>query len=155
MNDSLHEKFTLLIPQTEEELNAYYKLRFEILRKPWGQPEDSVRDEWEDNSVHVLLVLEDHTALATGRLQLNSEEEGQIRSMAVKDGYQGRGLGSAVLKFIEEIARERKLNRIILDAREKAIGFYEKHGYSPCGKSYTLFGVIPHVRMEKILTGKK
>jgi hypothetical protein len=34
---------------------------------------------------------------------------------------------------------------------KEQLHFYKKNGYNPEGDSYILFGVIPHVRMKKIL----
>lgn len=143
--------YKIIIPSSHAEIQAYYKLRFEILRKPWGQDENTVRDEWEDQSLHVLMIDENGNAIATGRLQYNSGTEGQIRSMAVAKEFQGQGLGTKVLKFIEEQAMEKKYQKIILDARDLAVEFYKKNGYKIEGDSYTLFDVIPHFRMSKSL----
>ena len=142
---------TIIIPTTIIELDAYYKLRYEVLRKPWGQAEDSTKDEWEDISIHVLMLNKNGEAIAAGRLQLNPGSEGQIRSMAVKEEYRGQGLGSEILLFLEEKAREKDLSLIVLDARENAIPFYKRHGYISIGASYLLFNEIPHERMEKKL----
>ncbi len=139
----------IIEPSSVEELEKYYRLRFEILRKPWNQPESSTKDEWEKNSIHVLMIDDENEAIAVGRLQLNSVEEGQIRSMAVRSDRQGKGLGSAILNFIEQKAKDKKLKSIMLDARENAVAFYEKHGYRIIGDSYLLFGVIRHYRMRK------
>ena len=143
--------YRLLIPASESEIEAYYKIRFEVLRKPWGQDINTTRDEWEDNSLHVLMIDDAENAIATGRLQFNSDSEGQIRSMAVVESHRGKGLGSIVLKFLEEKAKEKKLTMIVLDARDLAVKFYEKNGYKVEGNSYTLFEVIPHFRMSKDL----
>ncbi len=136
-------------PISEEELEKYYNLRYEILRKPWDQPKASTKDEWENNSIHVLMLNEQDEAIAVGRLQLNSDEEGQIRSMAVRSDLQGKGLGSQIIDYIEQRAREKKLKCILLDARINAVKFYENHGYKVIGDSYLLFGVIPHFQMKK------
>jgi predicted GNAT family N-acyltransferase len=136
-------------PTTEEELKKYYSLRYEILRKPWNQPMASTKDEWENNSIHVLMLNEKDEAIAVGRLQLNSDEEGQIRSMAVRGDLQGKGLGSKIMDYIEQKAKEKKLKHILLDARINAVKFYEKHGYKVIGDSYLLFGVIKHFQMRK------
>ena len=141
--------YKIIEPANEEELKKYYDLRYEILRKPWNQPEHSTKDEWEDNSIHVLMLNDKEEAIATGRLQLNNEAEGQIRSMAVRRDVQGQGLGSAIVNYIEQKVIEKKLTCIILDARENAVAFYEKHGYHIIGDSYLLFGVIKHYRMKK------
>ena len=139
----------IIEPKTEEELEKYFNLRYEILRKPWNQPLSSTKDEWEGQSVHVLMLDENKEAIACGRLQLNSKEEGQIRSMAVRGDMQGKGFGKKIIEYIETKARELKLKTITLDARINAVKFYENSGYKVVGESYLLFGVIPHFRMEK------
>ena len=143
------DNFKIIIPSSKEEIDSYYKLRFEILRKPWGQDKNTTRDEWEDQSLHVMMTDDEGNTIATGRLQFNSAEDGQIRSMAVLDSYQGKGLGTRVLKFLEQKAKEKNLSKIVLDARDHAVKFYETNGYLIEGNSYTLFGVIPHFRMVK------
>jgi predicted GNAT family N-acyltransferase len=143
--------YKIIIPSNKIELELYYNLRYEVLRKPWGQPEQTTRDEWENQSLHVLMIDDSRKAIATGRLQFNSETEGQIRSMAVAEQFRGKGLGTKVLKFIEEKAIEKKISKIILDARDNAVNFYLKNGYDIEGDSYLLFDVIPHFRMMKII----
>src|SRR5258708_13737594 len=92
----------IIEPRTNDELEKYYNLRYEILRKPWNQPQSSTKDEWEKNSIHVLMLDEIDEAIACGRLQLNSADEGQIRSMAVRTDLQGQGLESAIINYIEQ-----------------------------------------------------
>jgi len=144
-------KFKIIEPVTEIEFEKYYDLRFEILRKPWNQPKSSTKDEWENNSIHVLMLNEKSEAIAVGRLQLNNASEGQIRSMAVRTDMQNKGLGSDIISFIEKKAKEKNLEYITLDARINAVKFYEKHGYVVAGESYLLFGEIKHFRMTKKL----
>ncbi|MBP6334568.1 MAG: GNAT family N-acetyltransferase [Bacteroidia bacterium] len=141
----------IIQPKTDEELNAYYNLRYEVLVKPWNQPPARARDEWENNSVHFLMLNNSNEAIATGRLQLNSEVEGQIRSMAVSPAYQGNGLGRLIIKEIEKEANERKLKYIVLEARENALNFYLNCGYLAIADSFLLFDVIKHTRMRKDL----
>ncbi len=143
--------YRIIIPEKEEELQAYYKLRYEILRKAWGQSEHTTRDEWENQSLHVLMVDENGKGVATGRLQYNSDTEAQIRSMGVTEELRGQGLGSRVLKFLEEKAREKNYRRLTLDARDNAVNFYKRNGYTVFGDSYTLFDIIPHFKMGKEL----
>jgi N-acetylglutamate synthase-like GNAT family acetyltransferase len=139
-------------PNTPRELESYYRIRYEILRKPWNQPEQSTKDEWEDKSIHLLMLGDSGEGIATGRLQLDGSETGHIRSMAVVEHMQNKGLGTQIIHKIEDKAKEKKLKKIILDAREEAVHFYEKNGYKVIGDSYLLFGTIKHYRMEKVLT---
>ena len=141
----------IIQPSGKEQWEQYYDLRYQVLRKPWNQPVSSTKDNAEDISVHLLMINDKGEAVAAGRLQLNSEIEGQIRSMAVRSDYQGKGLGSAIVRYIEDIAKDRKLKYLVLDSRENAVRFYVKNGYRVTGKSYLLFGMIQHYKMMKEL----
>ncbi len=141
----------IIEPSAAEEWIKYYDLRYEVLRKTWNQPYSSTKDKEEDISIHLLMLGDDDEAIAAGRLQINSNEEGQMRSMAVRNDRQGKGLGTIMAKHIEEIVREKKLKYVVLDARENAVKFYEKLGYKTIGESYLLFGTIQHYRMRKEL----
>jgi ribosomal protein S18 acetylase RimI-like enzyme len=141
----------LVEPKTEEDLEKYYRLRYEVLRKPWNQPFASTMDETENESIHILIKDDSGNALAAGRLQFNSSEQGQLRSMAVHSDYQGKGLGNKLIQELERIAKSKGMKEIILDARENAVVFYKANGYEIIAPSYLLFGVIPHFVMQKNL----
>ena len=74
---------------------------------------------------------------------------GQIRFMAVETDSQGKGIGEKLMLHLESIAFENDKKKIILHAREIAIGFYRKLGYELIEKSHLLFGEIQHYLMEK------
>lgn len=136
-------------PKTEQEFAAYYDLRWRVLRKPWGQPKGSEKDDKEEESIHIMAVdKETGGIVGVGRLHKNSDEEGQIRFMAVRDDYRGRGIGRMILSELHAEATRLGLKRVVLVARDPAVGFYAKHGYNMVGKSDALFGSITHQRME-------
>ena len=141
----------IIEPSTTAEWDQYYQLRYEVLRKPWNWSFSSTKDDTEDISLHFLMLDEKNEAIATGRLQVNSAEEGQVRSMAVREDWQGKGLGTAIVRWIENKAQQLKVKYMVLDARENAIKFYETLGYKVVGDSYLLFGTIQHYRMRKDL----
>jgi ribosomal-protein-alanine N-acetyltransferase len=67
---------------------------------------------------------------------LSSEETGRIFSLAVHPSYQGRKLGSALLKEIIQVFRRIGVSEIILEVRKgnvKARKFYERHGFHQTG----------------------
>lgn len=136
-------------PKNREEWERYFDLRWRVLRAPWNQPRGSEQDDREDVSIHVAVWDQSGRALAVGRLQLNSEAEGQVRYMAVDPDLKGRGLGSVVLRELESQAKSKGVRRVILNAREEAEPFYTRHGYQVVGPAETLFGSVPHSRMEK------
>ena len=91
----------------------------------------------------------DGIPIGVGRVHFNSETEAQIRSMAVEEEWRGKGIGSIVIKELEKIAIEKGAKKIILQARDNAVKFYERNGYKVVKPSHTLFGSIPHYLMEK------
>ena len=142
----------IIEPKSPEEFNQLYSLRYKILRKPWHQPLGSERGKSEELSIHRMIISkETGDALAVGSLQFNSDEESQIRYMAVAEDYQGQGLGRQILSSLEDIAREKGLHRMVLQARENAIPFYKNSGYNIIEKTHLLFGQIQHWLMEKEL----
>lgn len=143
--------FTLIEPTSESDYNDYYRIRYEILRKPWNQPEKSTKDDTESTSIHLLAKDDSGKSVATGRMQFNSDEEAQIRSMAVIDECQGKGIGTLLIQHLEKIAHEKRIRRIVLDARENAVQFYIRNGYRIVEPSYLLFGEIKHFKMLKDL----
>ena len=142
---------SILAPQTDEDFERYYHLRWRLLREPWGQPPGSERDYLDVAAVHLFACRADRVPIAVGRLHFNSRTEAQIRYMAVEKQYQRRGIGRLILHALERMAVERGARCVVLDARESASGFYQKHGYAIAGSAHTLYGVIAHVRMNKRL----
>ncbi len=138
-------------PTSDIDWERYFDLRWRVLRAPWQQPKGSEKDDREADSVHLMLCDASRMPLAIGRLHLNSPYEAQIRFMAVDPMVTRQGLGATVLKALEERAVEAGARRIVLNAREQAIPFYQKHGYLVTGEAETMFGSVFHSRMTKNL----
>ncbi len=137
-------------PQTSEEFDDYYELRWIVLRKPWKQPKGSEKDEFENNSTHIMACI-GKEIVGVGRIHLKSKEKMQIRYMAVKEKYRSKGIGTLVLKELEKRAKNKQIKYIVLNARENALQFYIRNGYSIVGKGDTLFDNINHWIMQKDL----
>lgn len=122
-------QYTIIQPTTEQTLNDYFQLRWEVLRKPFKRPRGSEQDEYDQVSEHCMLVDESHNALGVGRLHFNSPEEAQIRFMAVKPELQGEGHGVRIIQYLELLARDQGATRVIINSRDTTLGFYLKCGY--------------------------
>jgi N-acetylglutamate synthase-like GNAT family acetyltransferase len=138
-------------PQSHEEFAQYFDLRWRVLRAPWGQPRGSEQDELENSAEHAMIVDDAGRVLAVGRLHFNSHDEAQIRYMAVDDEARGRGLGSLIVEYFEQIARQRGANVIVLNARNEVTGFYARLGYEIVGEGPTMFDIVAHSKMSKRL----
>ena len=140
--------FTIKQPESPEEFKQYYNLRYRILRAPWGEPQGSEVDGIEDQCFHIM-ALDQDKVVGVGRIQYNSTNEAQIRYMAIEKVYEGNGIGRMIVDALEQEAKNRNINTVMLDAREPAVGFYQRLGYSVAQKSYVLFDEIQHYRMTK------
>ena len=137
-------------PKTENEFQQYYNLRWRILRKPWGQAEGSEQDTDDEHCYHIM-TLSKNIITGVARLEFPSINQSQLRYMAVDNSYQGQGVGSCIVEHMEQYSREQNAHELFLNARENALGFYEKLGYQVTEKSYLLFDSIQHYKMVKSL----
>ena len=136
-------------PKTPEEFQRYRDLRWKILRAPYDKPRITEKDDVGTNDYPLMVCEVDGIPIGVGRAHFISKEEAQIRSISVEPDWEGKGIGSIVLKELEKIVIEKGARRIIIHARNSAIAFYKKNGYLEVEPSYTLFGEIEHTLMEK------
>jgi predicted GNAT family N-acyltransferase len=93
------------------------------------------------SALHVLARI-DGAPVATGRLLLN-EPDGRLHigRVAVLAEWRNRGVGTAVMAALHELARENGARQITLAAQLHAIGFYEKLGYTARGDVFLDAGI--------------
>ena len=137
-------------PSSSEEFKEYDLFRWEILRKPLGKSIESLKDEYEDSSYHLIGVI-DNKIIACGRLHFNSDNEAQIRYMAIDENFQKKGIGVKIIELLEAEAKKKQINKIVLNARNHVIKFYAKSGYRAVKKYEGSDTGIPHTTMEKTL----
>jgi N-acetylglutamate synthase-like GNAT family acetyltransferase len=137
-------------PQTDAEWKAYYGLRFYVLREPWNQPLGSEVLADEDQAIHAIAV-EEGEVLGVARMHESTAKQGQVRCVAIATAAQGKGIGKAIMAYLEVKARQKGWSEIVLEARENAVPFYKAIGYTIVTESYLLFGEIQHFRMQKTL----
>lgn len=80
--------------------------------------------------------------------------EGHLRGMAVLPHLRGAGIAERLLNRAEEELRSHNCIRVTLDTTEplqRAMRFYEKHGYRRSGKVTDFFG-MPLIEYEKTLS---
>ena len=142
--------YTIKSPETKSEWESYFNFRWEKLRKPLGMPKDTLKDDKEQDSCHLIAVDSDEKVVGTGRLHFNSEQEGQIRYMAVNESIQRKGLGSSIVLELEMMAKKKGAKKMVLNARENALNFYLSLGYKEI-EPYESDTGIPHTTMSKEL----
>jgi len=83
------------------------------------------------------------------------EDDAHLLLFAVRPEHRRRGVGSALLRWLEEVARACGARRIRVEARrenEAARSFYNEHGYHERAIAHGMYsGVVDGVRLEKWL----
>ena len=137
-------------PSSEEEMNSLRALRLEVFVREQGVPEELELDALDAEAIHAV-AWDRGEVVGTGRLILRPMREAQIGRMAVRSSARGRGIGSAVLGFLEREAKAQGARRIELHAQSHVKGFYRRHGYRQKGARFLEAG-IEHVVMRKRLS---
>lgn len=106
-------------------------------------------DEIDKKSIHLLLKVNDKIA-ATARIfkSDNSSSKWTVGRFAVLKEYRGKGLGSYLMKKVEEKIKEQGGLIAELSAQKQAEKFYLSLGYKPMGEIY-YDQHAPHIHMEK------
>ena len=123
-------------------------MRYNVLRKPLNQPLGSERNDGDESGVHFALY-DNGELKAIARLDNAGQHIGQVRFVAVDRIDQGKGYGKLIMEAAEAFSLNRGDQKMILHARDYAVDFYLKLGYSIVEKSYKLFDVLQHFLMEK------
>ena len=137
-------------PESAGEWDAYFDLRWRVLRQPLGQPIGSERDAQESIATHRAAVTPDGSLVGVARLHAQSALEGKIRYMAVEHGCRNAGIGGLLLDTLVREATSHGLSRLVLNARTEAVEFYGRRGFVRIGVGPTQFG-IKHASMFKRL----
>lgn len=125
---------------TPEEFAHCAAIRMEVFVHEQGVPAEEEMDDLDATAVHVLAWL-DGEPVGTGRLVPLGSDRGKIGRMAVRAPCRGRGVGSAVMSRLIEIALERGIRVITLAAQLHAIPFYERFGFTARGEVFVEAGI--------------
>ncbi|WP_245608612.1 GNAT family N-acetyltransferase [Saccharibacillus sacchari] len=125
------------------------QLRDAVLRRPLGR---SIADDDLSGDVEALHVGAFAEECLVGILLLKPKSEGllQMKQVAVDESLRGMNVGRKLVKYAEELAARQGCREIMLHAREVAVIFYEKLGYTREGELFEEMG-IPHYVMRKKL----
>lgn len=125
------------------------QLRNQILREPLGLKLTS--EELDSEKEDILIAsFDDDDMMGCCILTPVNPSTIRLRQMAVPATLQGKGIGASIMSFAEDLARDKGFSRIIMHARDTAIGFYEKFGFRVVGDQFNEVN-LPHHIMEKDL----
>jgi len=80
-----------------------------------------------------------------------TEKQFQLRGMATKENYQGKGFGKMLITKSEELLKEKEVIIVWCNARIVALDFYKKQGFKIIGKEFDIPQIGGHFVMYKKL----
>lgn len=120
----------------------------------WSWTEARIERAIRDRDINVAVVRESATLLAFGIMSYR-DEKAHLLLFAVNPSHRRRGIGSVVLRWLEEVARGAGIRRIHVECRrdnEAARNFYGEHGYHEYEIARRYYAAVEDaIRLEKWL----
>jgi GNAT superfamily N-acetyltransferase len=137
-----------LVPFGSSDYDQTVALRRAVLLDPFGIPLAAAQvDDQDAHHLGAFLAQE-----CVGCLFLIERGGGtwQLRQMAVMADLQGRGIGRRLVLEAFSRAREAGIAQLMAHAREPAVAFYERMGFTVTGEPFEQVG-LPHRTVTKTL----
>ena len=124
---------------------------------PWTWREPRVRHAIADRDTNVIVVGPPGAVAAFG-VMYYTDDDAHLLLFAVHRSRQRQGVGSALLRWLEQAARAAGAQRIRVEARMDNVAarsFYNEHGYHERKLAPRMYsGRLDGVRLEKWLEGQ-
>ena len=131
-----------------------FLVRHPVLRE--GKPIESCQFDGDDfeTTTHFGLFIDKNligviSVFKNNSIIFNSENQFQIRGMAILNNFQRKGFGNELIKHAEEYIKSQFGKLIWFNARESAVPFYEKLGYIKIGEPFFISDIGIHYIMNK------
>ena len=140
----------IVAPHGSIEYLRAVQLRREVLRWPLGL--EFTRQELDDehNQHHLVIVDGEHLVACLSLLPMEDRTV-KMRQVAVQPSWQRRHVGQRLVEASEKFAQAAGYEKMVLHAREAAVPFYLRLGYSIDGECFEEVGII-HFAMFKTLS---
>ncbi|AYL98936.1 GNAT family N-acetyltransferase [Mucilaginibacter celer] len=104
----------------------------------------------EDNYGYHFAAFKDNDIIAVVSL-FKKEDDWQFRKFAVDSGLQNMGIGKAMLQHITDFAITGGGTRLWCNARDTAIGFYLKYGFTHTGQLFSKNGFNYEILEKRLI----
>lgn len=121
----------------------------------WRWTSERVRRHLRDGSTNVAVSRGPDGLLRGFGIMSYADDDAHLLLFAVDPRWRRRGVGAALLGWLEEVARTAGLRRVLLECRrdnEAARQFYGALGYQERVIVHRMYGVEDGIRLEKWLT---
>lgn len=134
---------------TDPDLNHAFSIRTKVFVEEQKVPKDLEIDEWEEKAIH-FLAWENELPIGTCRLRFVDKFTAKVERVAVLKEKRKTGAGKLLMQTLEDLARQKGAQKLLLHAQVQVIPFYKKLGYKPFGTPFDDAGIL-HMKMEKSL----
>ncbi|THE09250.1 GNAT family N-acetyltransferase [Bacillus timonensis] len=136
------------IVTNNKEQDDAYTIRKVVFVDEQNVPLEEEIDQFEDEATHIVLY-DDNEPVGAGRFR-ELDGYGKVERICVLASHRKKGAGNLIMEKIEDIAKERGISKLKLNAQTHAENFYKKLGYETVSGIFLDAG-IPHVTMIKAL----
>lgn len=138
-----------LISYLSAEYTQIIDLRNRELRFPLGmeltqEDIDAEKDHWHVACFEENQIIGNVTLVPLKNMHI------KMRQVCIDRDFQGKGIGTKMLIFCENFAKEKGYENIFCHARATATPFYIKHGYQMIGEPFEEIGILHYYMMKKI-----
>ena len=121
---------------------------------PWRWTPPRVQRAVADARTNVCVAVNGDALLGFG-IMIYADDTAHLSLLAVNADARRQGVGTALLQWLEQVARVAGTLRVRLEARHDnagALAFYRRHAYAQTGTVPGMYlGVADGVRLEKLL----
>ena len=135
----------IIIGSYQKLQNQCNLIRYSVFVEEQNIPESIEIDDRDNVCLHVIVKI-NNKPIATGRIDI--EKEGKIGRLAVIKDYRNKGYGSLIVNKLEEIAQQKHLTSVWLNAQKASIKFYQRLGYQIIGDEFIEANIV-HQKMSK------
>ena len=123
------------------------ELRKQVFVSEQNYPEDKLFDD-KENSADFLAFFDEGKAVGCGRFFKENETDYHIDNIAFGKEMRGKGMGKNLVLSLVDECRKKGAERVTVNARTDAVGFYEKCGFAVCGCEFRdeTFSRVPMVK---------
>ena len=137
------------IKYNTEDYNQELKLRDNVLRKPLGLSLYDENLKAEKDDFHIGAYANGHL-VGVLILTKQSVKEIKMRQVAVSEQWRSLKVGTALVRYAEQYAKNKGYETVLMHARKAAREFYLKLGYESVDEEFLEIN-IPHYCMRKSL----
>ncbi|MBP0021192.1 MAG: GNAT family N-acetyltransferase [Cyanobacteria bacterium SBLK] len=130
-----------------EEEENLRSIRKQVFQDEQNVPLDLEFDGQDETAEHFLVYWQGK-AIGTARLRFLEEQTAKIERLAVLKEARGKNIATQLMEAVLDRAREKQAKQAIANAQTYIQRLYLKLGFEPMGEQFTEAG-IPHIKMVK------